>query len=75
MSPAVVYIQTETRTPVQSPLSYRPLVQVQSGSGTGVVVHEDGYVITNYHVVRDTDRGGRIRVRSWMIGNCIGPNC
>ncbi len=58
VSPAVVYIQTQTR--VQSRNSFNLLgmgsnTHMRAGSGTGVVIHEDGIVVTNYHVVRGAD--------------------
>ncbi|MDF1839742.1 MAG: S1C family serine protease, partial [Planctomycetota bacterium] len=58
VSPAVVYIQTQTR--VQSSNGFNILgmgssTHMRPGSGTGVVIHEDGIVVTNYHVVRGSD--------------------
>ncbi len=58
VSPAVVYIQTQTR--VQSRAAFNVLgmgsnTHMRAGSGTGVVIHEDGIVVTNYHVVRGAD--------------------
>ncbi|MBL4771127.1 MAG: trypsin-like peptidase domain-containing protein [Planctomycetes bacterium] len=58
VSPAVVYIQTQTR--VQSRSGFNILgmgsnTHMRAGSGTGVVIHEDGIVVTNYHVVRGAD--------------------
>ncbi|MFT5197947.1 MAG: serine protease Do [Planctomycetota bacterium] len=58
VSPAVVYIQTQTR--VQSRDGFNVLgmganTHMRAGSGTGVVIHEDGIVVTNYHVVRGAD--------------------
>ena len=54
VTPSVVSIETETTIqrgswPFASP-------QVGRGGGTGVVLTEDGYVITNYHVVRGANR-------------------
>ena len=49
--PAVVSITTNIPM-VQQDLFFRRVVQAQS-SGTGVMVYEDGFLITNYHVVRD----------------------
>jgi len=49
--PAVVSITTNIPV-VQQDLFFRRVVQAQS-SGTGVMVYEDGFLITNFHVVRD----------------------
>lgn len=55
VGPSVVFIETEgTRRVRRGPVGIAN-VPVQ-GAGTGVVVHEDGYVITNYHVVRGAQR-------------------
>ncbi len=61
VSPSVVFIQIEGTRRVRSLLGNRARVQRSSGSGTGVVIHEEGYLVTNYHVVRDADPG-RIQV-------------
>jgi len=48
--PAVVYIETESTQQVRSIWGVQN--RVYAGSGSGVVIHEDGYVVTNYHVVK-----------------------
>jgi serine protease Do len=48
--PAVVSITTDLL--VQEGFPFVRVVQAKS-SGTGVMVYEDGFLITNYHVVRD----------------------
>ncbi|MFT7671049.1 MAG: serine protease Do [Planctomycetota bacterium] len=49
--PAVVYIQTDTQTMVREWWGVRP--RRGSSSGSGVVLTTDGYLITNYHVIKD----------------------
>jgi serine protease Do len=51
-TPAVVYIQTGGIKPVRTWWGARGTAPF-SGSGSGVVIHEDGFIVTNYHVVRD----------------------
>jgi serine protease Do len=51
--PAVVFIRTEAWRPRGFDLWTRRQVNEQvSGAGSGVVVQEQGFVITNYHVVK-----------------------
>ena len=69
--PSVVNIRTETVQEVRDPFAelfsdfwnpyYRqPRQDVRRSLGSGVVIHEDGYIITNDHVVR---RATKIRVK------------
>ena len=69
--PSVVNIRTETVVEVRDPFAelfqdfwnpyYRqPRQDVRRSLGSGVVIHEDGYVLTNDHVVR---RATKIRVK------------
>lgn len=55
VGPSVVYIETETVGTVAS-WPFQPRRVLQQGAGTGVVVHEDGYVVTNFHVVKGARR-------------------
>ncbi|MBL8857308.1 MAG: trypsin-like peptidase domain-containing protein [Planctomycetes bacterium] len=50
-SPAVVFIRNEGRQTVGRDWWGRLLEREFSGSGSGVVIHKDGFIITNYHVV------------------------
>jgi serine peptidase DegS len=50
-APAVVNISTETVYSV--PSARRPLTVRELGSG--VVIDRDGYIVTNWHVIRDVD--------------------
>lgn len=50
-SPAVVFIRNEGRQTIGRDF-YGQLMQREfSGTGSGVVIHKDGFIITNYHVV------------------------
>ena len=74
-APAVVSIQTITWTEPEagSPAEeegiqlflgknspHRPKKQAETSSGSGVIVQKDGYILTNYHVIKQQDE---IRVR------------
>ena len=52
VSPAVVSILTET----QVRNYFFGQNQTSTGAGTGMIVTEDGYIITNSHVISDADR-------------------
>jgi serine protease Do len=54
-SPAVVYIQTGGEK-VGRDFFGRLFSQRFSGGGSGVVLRPEGFIITNYHVVRDASR-------------------
>ena len=51
VAPAIVSIVTET-------VSYNWFYQAvpQTGAGTGIVISPDGYIVTNNHVVEDTNK-------------------
>ncbi len=51
-SPAVVSIQTGGEKTVGSWFG-RLITQQFTGSGSGVVIHKEGFIITNFHVVKD----------------------
>jgi len=50
-TPAVVYIQTDTQRLVRDWWGVRP--RQGRSSGSGVVLTSDGFVVTNFHVVKD----------------------
>src|SRR5437763_10710103 len=54
VGPSVVHINTQgTETAVQL-LNYRPRGRIPTeGQGSGIIVEASGYILTNWHVVRD----------------------
>lgn len=50
-APAVVYIQNENKRVVQNFFTGQLFEHNEGGDGSGVVIHKDGFIITNYHVV------------------------
>jgi serine protease Do len=70
VSPSVVFIETSTPVDVPRRNFFRTWIERReaSGTGSGVVLFDEGYIITNYHVVSvPTPQGrrpaGTIRVR------------
>jgi serine protease Do len=70
VAPAVVYIDT-VRTVKTSPLvpdffreffgpeffnSFKEREYQQQGTGSGFIIRDDGYVVTNYHVIENADK-------------------
>lgn len=68
VSPAVVNIETSVSSSYSNPIfndpffrqffgdSFQPKTNIRQGIGTGFVISEDGYVITNQHVIDKADR-------------------
>jgi serine protease Do len=54
VSPAVVQVQTRGLGPVQGDSSN--LLTSQEGSGSGIILDSNGYIVTNYHVVEGAQR-------------------
>jgi serine protease Do len=50
-APAVVYIQTELSQKFKDPFGQIFSMKTGAGSGSGVVIMKEGFIITNYHVV------------------------
>lgn len=53
-SPSVVYITTTAFA--RRSMNVNP-VEIPSGAGSGIVWDKKGHIVTNYHVIRDVDRG------------------
>lgn len=51
-TPAVVFIQTDTKTRVRDYWG-RPFARDGKSSGSGVVLSASGFIVTNYHVIKD----------------------
>jgi serine protease Do len=71
VSPAVVEIFTTAYTPGDGLVPHSAdLVMTQRASGSGVVVDPEGYIVTNFHVVRGAQRL-RVEIPPQRIGQSI----
>ena len=55
VSPSVVHIETDSRSSPRKCCAWGPRIRQQQGEAFGVIVDEEGYIVTNYHVVANTD--------------------
>lgn len=46
-------VNIDTRVVRESPLPFYMPDQVMKGSGTGMIIDKNGYILTNYHVIED----------------------
>ncbi len=55
--PAVVLINTSTSSRATGPRLPHPLLPEEdaTGLGSGIIVHEDGYILSNHHVIAGAD--------------------
>lgn len=51
VSPSVVSVLTEAQTPTDT--LFGRYYQQQQGAGTGIIISQDGYILTNKHVIPD----------------------
>ncbi len=58
---AVVCVEVDYSLPTGFAFGGRPIHEQRTNTGSGVVVYEDGYIVTNYHVVSGAQ--GPLRVR------------
>jgi serine protease Do len=63
VQPAVVYIEWTGKVQVLSLPFGRPSIREQTRTGSGVIVDERGYIITNCHVVQGMAQGGHLTVQ------------
>lgn len=71
IGPSVVHINTQSAAPQIMPLSTQGRSRMPSeGQGSGIIVDAAGYIVTNYHVIRDSSEidvtladGRKIRAR------------
>jgi S1-C subfamily serine protease len=68
VAPAVVHVtQNQTIRPLWSPAQ-----TVEAGTGTGFIWDQDGHIVTNAHVVSDSQKGGVSRTASFEIATYDG---
>ena len=68
-SPKVVYVHRMTTIPTRA---HEPLLVVPSGSGSGIIWNAQGFVVTNFHVIKGADTFsvtiGKMTVSAKVVG-------
>ena len=69
-SPKVVYVHRMTTVATHA---HEPLLVVPSGSGSGIIWNDQGFVVTNFHVIKGADKFsvtiGKLTVPAKVVGS------
>jgi S1-C subfamily serine protease len=62
-NPGVVFVRAQVVEQVQSPFDLFPQQQSSTSTGSGFLVDQRGYILTNYHVIEGADRSNGVIVQ------------